>query len=203
MAVAALYLFVPFQISGPIDHYWTYPRFGTYLLIALLLLPRPRLDGWRALLLVPGLVSAVLLHRAVQAQFRSYGAYVAPYAQIVAALPRNKLMLPLDLDDFTWNQTHEGVLAQIHGYAAVAKSCFDPHLFDDPSNPLRYRASTMPPSVNWMNPKSFSFDSTGYAYDYIIVHSVRTDPFNTHAAWRAKVKLTKEAGPWRLYEVKH
>ncbi len=202
-AVAGLYVFVPFQIAGPITHYWTYPRFGTYLLIALLLLPRPRLDGLRALWLIPGVLSAFFVHRAVQKQFRSYGEYVQPYRQIVDALPRNQLMLPLDLDDFAWNETHEGVLAQIHGYAAAAKSCFDPHLFDETNIPLRYRAANMPPIVNWNTPSSFSFPQTGSAYDYIIIHSVRTDPFDTHPAWRAKVNLVKQAGPWRLYAVKH
>ena len=199
-ATAGLYLLVPFELSGPIVHWWTYPRFGTYVLFALLLLPRPRLDGLRALWLAPGLLSAFLLHRAVQTQFRAYSEFVSPYMQIVAALPPNQLMLPLDLEGYRFKQTHDGVIGQIHGYTAVAKSCFDPHLFDELNNPLRFVRSNMPPVVNWGDQASFDFNRVGKPYDYIIVYPTDMDPFTRR--WKDQVELVKDAAPWRLYRVK-
>jgi hypothetical protein len=203
LGAAGLYLLVPFEISGPIAHWWTYPRFGTYVLIGLLLLPRPRLDAWRGLAVLPGVFCAFFMHRAIQQQFKDYGAYVAPYMQIIAALPRNQLLFPMDLDDARFRGTHDAALGQLHGYAAAAKSCFDPHLFDEPNNPLRYRASNMPPIVDWYNPGSFSMEREGQAYDYVIVHPADRDPIARKSKWRAQVELVKEAGPWRLYKVKH
>jgi hypothetical protein len=110
-------------------------------------------------------------------------------------------MLPLDLEGYRFRQTHDGVLGQLHGYAAVAKSCYDPHLFDEPNNPLRFVASKMLPVVNWGNQASFDFESQGKAYDYIIVYPVDMDPFKSR--WQDKVSLVTEASPWRLYRVKH
>ena len=202
IGAAALYLVVPFQISGPVDHWWTYPRFGTYVLVGLLLVPRPRLDGWRWLAVVPGVVMAFFVHRGIQKQFKDYGDYVKPYLEIIAALPRNQLMYPLDLDDYRFRGTHDAVLGQLHGYAAAAKSCFDPHLFDEPNNPLRYRAKNLPPMPNWFNQGGFTMEREGHAYDYIIVHSIEHDIIGRRAKWRDQVELVKEAGPWRLYKVK-
>lgn len=198
---AGLYLLMPFEIGGPVYHWWTYPRFGTYALIGLLLMPRPRLDGWRALAVLPGILCAFLAHRAIQKQFKDYGAYVRPYLQIIDALPYNKLLYPLDLDDYRFKGTYDPVLGQLHGYAAAAKSCFDPHLFDEANNPLRYRASNMPPVPNWFNQASFTMEREGRHYDYIIVHPVERDFIPRRSKWRNQVQLVKEAGPWRLYKV--
>ena len=152
---------------------------------------------------MPGIVCAFFLHRGIQKQFHAYGDYVRPYLDIIAALPRNKLLYPLDLDDYRFKGTYDPVLGQIHGYAAGAKSCFDPHLFDDASNPLRYRASKMPPVPNWFYQSSFTMEREGRHYDYIVVHPKNQDIIARHAKWKSEVELVKEAGPWRLYKVKH
>ena len=203
LGAAGLYLIMPFELNGPIAHWWTYPRFGTYALIGLLLLPRPRLDGLRGLTVVPGIVLAFFVHRAIQQQFRAYGDYVRPYLEIIAALPRNQLLYPLDLDDYRFKGTYDPVLGQIHGYAAAVKSCFDPHFFDQVNVPLRYRASNMPPVPNWFDQASFTMEREGRAYDYIVVHPIERDIIARRPSQRAQVELVKEAGPWRLYKVKH
>jgi hypothetical protein len=203
LGAAGLYLVVPFEMGGAVNHWWTYPRFGTYVLIGLLLLPRPRLDGLWGLLVLPGVLCSFLAHRAVQRQFRDYGDYVRPYLEIIDALPYNQLLYPLDLDDYGFKGTYEAVLGQLHGYAAAAKSCFDPHLFDDPSNPLRFRKANRPPMPYWSNQAGFTMEREGQGYDYIIVHPKNRDIIASHAKWRPRVELVKEAGPWRLYKVKH
>ena len=96
------------------------------------------------------------------------------------------MLYPLDLDDARFRGTHDAALGQLHGYAAAAKSCFDPHLFDEPNNPLRYRPEKMPPVVNWFNQASFTMEREGRAYDYIIVHPVERDLIARKEKWRAQ-----------------
>jgi hypothetical protein len=203
LGALGLYFAVPFEMSGAVNHWWTYPRFGTYALVGLLLLPRPRLDGLWGLAVLPGVLCAFLAHRAIQRQFGEYGNYVRPYLEIIDALPHNQLVYPLDLDDYGFKGTYEAVLGQLHGYAAAAKSGFDPHLFDDPSNPLRFRSKNRPPMPYWGNQAGFTMEREGHGYDYIILHPKNRDILASNARWRSQVELVKEAGPWRLYKVKH
>jgi hypothetical protein len=194
VALAGLYFGLPFAIWGPIYHWFTYPRYGTYLLIALLTLPRPALERWpAALALVPGVIAAILI--------AEYGRYTAPYRGIIAALPRNKAFFPLDLDDYRFRGTREAVLGQLHGYAAAVKSCYDPHLFDEPNNPLLFRHETMLPVPNWRNQREFDMAQQGQYYDYVIVHPLDRDPFAGGRARHAGLKLIKQSGAWRLYKV--
>jgi hypothetical protein len=202
LAAMALYFTLPFGVSGPIEHWWTYPRFGTYVLIALLALPRPRLTGRAALMLIPGFAACLALHLSVVGQFKEYGRYVRPYTEIIAAMPKGVSFFPLDLDDRRFKGTRDAVLGQLHGYAAAAASSYDPHLFDQPDTPLLYRKPRKLPTINWFLPGSFTMKDHGRFYDYIIVHPLDKDPIATNEAWKKDVELVREAGQWRLYKVK-
>jgi hypothetical protein len=202
VASAGLYFGLPFAISGPIYHWYTYPRYGVYLLIALLALPRPSLRGLTALALVPGIAIALWVHHGIAAQFAEYGNYVRPYLQIIAAIPKNSRILPVDLDDFRFRGTREAVLGQLHGYAAAETSSFDPHLFDEPNNPLLFREGMMLPHHDWLAQRSFTFEAGAECYDYLIVHPPELDKVKTNKHWSKKVTLVREAGPWRLYKIK-
>lgn len=200
IAAAGLYFALPFAIAGPIEHWWTYPRFGTYILIALLCLPAPRIEGRRVLALLPGLVAAVALHLAIARQFREYGKYVRPYLQIVDALPRGVTFFPLDLDDRRFKGALNPVLGQLHGYAAAAKASYDPHLFDQQDMPLLFKKPLKLPVINWFRPTTFTMEAHGRHYDYVIVHPIDRDPFP--AKWMDAAELVRESGAWRLYKVK-
>lgn len=202
VAAAGLYFALPFALWGNVSHWWTYPRFATYVLVAWLLIPRPDLSGWRALGLAPGLLIAPALHSAVYRQFAEYGRYVSPYLEIVAHLPQNSRFNPVDLDDYRMRGFRQPVLGQLHGYAAAMTSSYDPHLWDEPNNPLRFRRDRMLPQQNWFDPKSFSLEAHGAHYDHIIVHPLDRDVIAKNRRWRSKVELLHEAGQWRLYRVK-
>ncbi len=202
LASLALYFALPFAVAGPVEHWWTYPRYGTYILIALLALPSPRLQGRGMLALLPGLAACVALHAAVAGQFREYGRYVRPYLQIIAAMPKDVSFFPLDLDDRRFKGTRDAVLGQLHGYAAAATSSYDPHLFDQPYSPLLYRKPRKLPTINWFRPGTFTMKDHGRFYDYIIVHPVDRDPIAANEQWKKDVEIVREAGPWRLYKVK-
>jgi hypothetical protein len=202
LASGALYLSLPFSIHGPISHWWTYPRFGTYMLIGLLALPRPRLERLQSLALMPGVVAAFQLHRATDEQFDQYGDYVTSYLRIVEHLPRNSRFMPLDLDNYRFRGTRRGALGQLHGYAASVTSSYDPHLFDEPNNPLRYRKRLKLPHQNWWRQHEFTMQDHGRFYDYIIVHPKNRDPFYHNGRGDEQVELLVESGPWRLYAVR-
>lgn len=197
-----LYLALPYEVRAPIGHFWTYPRFATYVLIALLLTPTPNLQGLRSLLLLPGVVMALLISWTIRSQFQAYGEYTKPYLDIVAAIPQGSRLLPLDLDDFRYKGTRMPSVGQLHGYAAAMTSSYDGHLFENPNNPLLFRPGQTIPHPVWYQPHTFTMASHGKYYDYIIVHSPERDPFKRKRREAKQVGLVREAGPWRLYQVK-
>lgn len=201
LSAAGLYFALPFSLTGTVSHWWTYPRFATYVLVAWLLIPQPNLAGWRALAVAPGMLLAFALHRSVHAQFAAYGRYVAPYLEIVAHLPPNSRFNPIDLDDYRAPGFRQSVLGQLHGYAAAVTSSYDPHLWDEPNNPLRFRRERMLPLQNWFKPSSFDLDAHGRYYDYLIVHPLDRDVIAKNRRWRKQVELVHEAGQWRLYRI--
>lgn len=194
-----LYLALPFSVGGVIGHWWTYPRFATYALIGILLIPRPLLDGWRRWLLAPGILCAFALHVEVARQFSAYGEHVEPYLDIVADMKPQSTFMPLDLDN-SYPGTRERTLGQLHGYAAALTSSYDPHLFNHPNSPLVFRNDRIPPYPNWFNLRTFSFEKHGRYYDYIIVHPKKRDPLYQQRD-SLGLDLVREAGAWRLYEV--
>jgi hypothetical protein len=194
-----LYLSMPFSVWGVIGHWWTYPRFATYVLIGILLIPRPVFDGWRRWLLTPGILCAFALHIEVARQFSAYGEYVEPYLDIVAEMEPGSTFMPIDLD-ISYSGTREQTLGQLHGYAAALTSSYDPHLFNHPNSPMVFRNERIPPHPNWYKPRTFSMEKHGRYYDYIIVHPKKLDPLHRQRA-SLGLDLVREAGAWRLYEV--
>ncbi len=195
----ALYGILPFSLSGPIDHWWTYPRFATYLLLGMLLLPTPGLTDAKAWLLAPGLVLVVGMNVERIRQFSEYGDHTRPYLEIMAAMRPHSKFLPLDYE-FGWAGTRTPTLGQLHGYAAASTSSYDPHLFDHPSIPVLFRPEHRPPQPNFGDvTNTFSFEAQGKFYDYLIVYPLSRDTVVGLPA--TDVTLVKQAGDWRLYEV--
>jgi hypothetical protein len=143
---------------------------------------------------------ALCLHREVQTQFAIYGHYVAPYLEIVASIPKNSRLFPLDIDPYRFKETREATLGQLHGYAAAITSSYDGHLFDYPTNPLRFRDGRQLPHPDWRQPRQFTMSDHGRFYDYIIVHPIEEDFIGKR--WHRQLTLVRQAGDWRLYKVK-
>jgi hypothetical protein len=198
-ACVLLYLTLPFAVSGAFEHWWTYPRYASYILATMPLLPAPDLSGRRAWLLLPGVVLVVCLNIARAAQFAAFGAKTRPYLAIVDAMPPNSRFLPLDFE-FAWSGTREWPLGQLHGYAAAARASYDPHLFDHLNSPLLFRPEARLPIPDWRYPaRTFSMRGQGRFYDYIITYPKLRDIVPRAAG--NEVQLVKESGDWRLYKV--
>jgi hypothetical protein len=203
---ALLYFALPFRVSGPLTHWWTYPRYATYVLLGLALAPRPRLDGMRAWVLVFPLALALVQHRAIRAQFSHFSTRVTPFLAIIDAMEPNRKMLTLDYTTSDAEVVY-GPLGQMHGYAAAAKNLYDGHLFDEPNNPLLFRPEKRiphPGGVAWWPLNDFSMETQGKLYDYIVVRGLSSDPLRSFTATPAvSVRLLKESGDWRVYAVAH
>jgi len=193
-----LYFGAPFQISGSINHFWTFPRYATYIFLSLLLLPSVTLAGRKAWLLAPGVALVLAMCWERTKQFSEYGDRTRPYLEIIEAMKPDSKFLPMDYE-FHFQGFYQPTLGQLHGYAAAARSSYDPHLFDIDMTPILFRPEGRPPEPHWWKPaETFSMDGVGRFYDYIIVHPRSRDtqlPPGT-------VELVKEAGEWRLYAVK-
>lgn len=196
-AALGLYFFLPFEIAGPVSHWWTYPRFATYALLGAMLLPRPDLSRRRGLLLLPALGLALALHVVTARQFRAFGESVRPFLEIEQALPEHQRLYPVSYG--TDLKAVQGfVVISLHGYLAMEKKAYDPHLFDTRDTPVRYRKRL--PQHDWSEPSTFRFEEHAKDYDYVLLYRAKRNVLR--AALRKKqVELVKEAGPWQLYRV--
>lgn len=201
LVLALLYVALPFQVNTPFYHTFTYTRLGSFVLLTALLVPCVDFSRWRALWLVPGLVSVFLMFRATETEFKHFGKRVRPYLDIIAAMEPNKRFFPLD------TEMHDpavklAIYHMIHGYAAAMKQSFDPHLFDFDHIPLHYRRKRNLPVIDWNRPRTFNTDDHGIYYDYIIVKGLKADPVRAGKSPKGPVvERVLDSGDWRLYKV--
>jgi hypothetical protein len=196
-----LYLVLPMSINGPVSHWYTYPRYATFALLSLLLLPVGRFRGSKVLWLVPGVLAAMVYHAKVAVQFRSFAERAAPFLTIIDHVRYNSAVLPLELDDSD-EATRLPPFNQMHSYIAAVKKGYDPHLFDNDSIPFLYRQRRRLPQTAWNDPGGFSLKDHGRHYDYVLIQGARRDPVKKLAPSAGVTpKLVVEAGRFRLYEM--
>jgi hypothetical protein len=198
LTALALYVALPMAIYGPFSHWYTYPRYASYLLVMLPFVPPARklAAGW----LVPVLVVALACNLATLHAFAGFGARVRPFLQIVDAVPAGARLLPLEFVDQD-PAVKPAPLAHLHSYI-TAKGLYDPHMFDSAAAPIRYREGLGIARISWLGPRGFTLAKYAPHYDYMLVQGLAADPFTaTPAEGGYHVRLVREAGMWRLYEV--
>jgi len=201
LVCGGLYFCLPFALSGPVNHWWTYPRFATFILLAGLTLPSVRFDGYRAFALLPGCFAAIAVAVTTFQQFRDFSVRATPYLEIMKAIRPHSRLFPLDIvgDDRAGRWCGS---CHFHGMAAAAKSLYDPHLFDEKNNPVLHRYEHRLPAINWYKMREFSVDTHGVYYDYILVHPKERDPLHEGPTQAGPIlKRVLDSGAWRLYEV--
>lgn len=199
----ALYALLPFAINGPIQHWYTYPRYSTVVLLWLLLLPRARLRGWATAAVLPGVLAAVLMDVKAIEQFASFGRRTRPYLDIIAQVPPKAAVLAIVLDDADpdpdlklppYHQFYAYITAFGHGYS--------PYLWGNNSIPLIYRPGISLPAPFWEG--KFSMDAHGRFYDYVMVQGHQHgDPLvGAVASDGTRPRLLLERDRWRLYALR-
>ncbi len=193
---------MPYEIRGPVWHYHNYPRYATFALLTLLLLPRPDLRGLRALALAPGVLAALAMDVTVLRQLRAFGANSAPFLDLIHAVPRGSRVLPLinkDTDPACAFDPYN----QFHSYLTAATHSYDPYLFDNDANPLGFTQNRRPPVPRWaVASEQITLEQQGKTFDFILVQGVERDPFRPGGRLAAgKVHRVAEGGIWRLYSI--
>lgn len=198
-APVLLYLFLPFEVRGPVPHWWTYPRFATLLLVLLLVVPDAEVSPrWRGAIAVSALLLTGGLSLARIQQFSRYGDHVRPYLSLVEQIPNGSRVLPLDIE-FAFPGFREPPLGQLHGYAAALRHSYDPHLFDHPAIPLLFRRDALMPTPDWRNiPATYTPEIAAY-YDYVIVYPRDRDFLQSRSE---QLQFVSDSGAWRLYKVR-
>jgi hypothetical protein len=198
LAALVLYAALPMAIYGPLNHWYTYPRYASYLLALLPFVPplRKLARGW----IVPVIVVALAGNLATARAFAGFATRVRPFLEIADVVPPGARLLPLEF-------VHEDPavklfpLAHLHSYI-TAKGLYDPHMFDNPDAPIRYRDGLGIPRISWLGPQGFTLARYAPFYDYILVQGLSSDPFQAISAEGGyRVRLVREAGIWRLYQV--
>jgi len=190
-------------ISGPIVHWYTYPRYATVTLLWLMVLPAPRLGAWAASAVLPGVLLALWVDVKVAGQLRGFAQRTRPFEQVITHVRPKASMLAMVFDD--WDPDPDVKLPpfhQMHTYITATRRGFDPYLWGFGSVPLVYREAARLPAPGWQG--TFTMDAHGRHYDYLLVQGFhKADPAATAVSSTGlRPRLVIQAGRWRLYEVR-
>jgi hypothetical protein len=198
-----LYASLPMAVSGPISHWYTYPRFANILLLSLLFVPRPDLRGWYAAWLAPLLLIVIVFHLRVASAFRDWDGRTRPLLGLIRSVPPNSRVLGLELDD-TDPAIKWAIGNQMHAYFAAMRGGFDPHLWNYPSLPFQYRQEKMLPSTGSTGAagRAFTLKQYGSYYDFVIVQGKDLDPLvgRTETS-KFRARVVGESDFYRLYAI--
>lgn len=200
-AAAILYFTLPLAVARPVEHWGTYPRFATPMLLGLLFLPNPVWNRTQKWTLIPAFAALTGLSAIIFIQFRAFDAAVSPLYEIVARIPRGAKLLPLCYEN-RFPMLIAPLGESLHGYIVGQSGAFNPYLFNQPSLPIVRKTKTLPAPAGWgRNPAAFSIKQHAPHYDYILVQGLRRDPVTEANLGNKKVRKIFESGIYRLYAV--
>lgn len=202
VAVAGcLYALLWFEIGGPINHWYTYPRYAAVVCTWLLLIPAPRQTLASNLALLPGIATALALNLISVQQFAGFGERVRPFLEVIRAVPQGASVLPFTFDDHEKDpDLKHWAYHLLYGYLTAIKHGYTPYLWNMKSHPF-HNSDVSLPSPGWGG--VFSMDQHGRHYDYLLVQGfVHRDPVkNARSSEGYGARLVLERARWRLYAV--
>lgn len=204
LAALLLYFALPLAVARPVEHWGTYPRFASLILLGVMLLPNPRLTGPQAFWVLPGAVLSAWSSLSVAAQFRAFDAEIAPFYEVLKRVPAGASLLPLCYDN-VFPSVRLRLGESLHGYITGNTGGFNPYLFGQTTNLVHYRDEGRPPAPpGWgRDPRSFSMQAYGQHYDYLLVQGAAADPVRRATTPTDRVPtLVFERGRFRLYAVR-
>jgi hypothetical protein len=197
----ALYALLWWEVAGPINHWYTYPRYAAVVAMWLILVPAPRRSLTFTLSLLPGITLALLLNLIAIRQFANYGERTRPFLEVIAAVQPRAKVLPLVND--SWDADPMFKVASnrgLYSYLTAINHGYTPYLWNIPSQPLSNTDVSLP-APGWDG--VFSMDEHGRHYDYLLVQGFqRNDPVRwAKSSLGFGAKLVLERARWRLYRV--
>jgi hypothetical protein len=194
----ALYLLAPENVTGPVWHTGTYPRFAVVFLLTWIVIPKPDLGQWRGLALVPIVGACLYFDARLFAQFRAFHRETRGLEQIIAALPEHPRLLPLKFETRT-PSARLPALEFAPAWIAAVRGGYDPSLFAYTTNPVGFRERVRPPVPDPRRPASFDVRRHGAGFDYVLVQARTASPVQPGP----QLELVVQEGLWTLFRVKH
>ncbi len=196
-----LYALLWWEVAGPINHWYTYPRYASVVAAWLLLIPAPRRSWAFTLSLLPGIGLSLALNLVAVRQFAHFGEQTRPFLEIINAVPARAKVLPFTFDDGDPDPDlklppYKGM----YSYLTAVGHGYTPYLWNIPSHPFSNRPVSLP-APGWSG--KFSLDEHGRFYDYLLVQGFQhADPVrNARSALGFGAELVLERARWRLYRV--
>jgi hypothetical protein len=203
LVIGLLYVSMPMTLSGPVDQWYVYPRFGAFVLLGALLLPRPDFAGPRFAWLAPAVLMIVALHFNTAAQFRDWDKRSRPFLQIISAVRKGSKVLPLEMiDEDPAISPHP--FNQFHAYVAAMRSSYSPHLWRNPAYPFQYRPEKdLPHTDSIGGGDQFDLETFGPHYDYLLIQGKAKDPVLRQPTSKSfRTQVVAETDFFRLYEIR-
>lgn len=173
-AFVLLFAFGPMTVNWPSSIWLVYPRFGVIAALAVFLLPRADLSGWKGAsvaLVACGLV--VWNGELNAAHVRSFSALAHRYDAVRKAIPPCSRVIAITVpgrEDFV-HQHH--ALGGLYSYHMVDGASYVAFLFDKKELPVHRRSDiapgVAPDAPHWGSPESFDPMVHGRDYDYVVL----------------------------------
>ncbi len=194
------YLSLPYAITKPIAWWYVAPRIPSLMVVLLTLVPAVRLTGWRRLVMLPVVISAIALPLKLTRLYRSFSQRNLAMMRLIDALPRgaptllvvrNMMRGPGSEEKSGDPATSGPVYWHFSSWPMAMNGGYSPYAFDQ-GIPLRPKKALKVPG--WGSTDIFAFRQAP-DFEYYIVRDA-TDEMDREPS----VKMVKRLADWTLYK---
>jgi hypothetical protein len=192
-----LYLLTPRSMQRPFYWHMINGRFVVGIALFAALSLRGPIAGWRRALLLPVVAATLVYSVALGGAFRQFNRHAAGFDEVVAQIPRGKMVLTMILRPMGDTTVNVSAFNQWPSYVQLRRGGYNFYNFAE-GFPLRYRVQYAAPP--WSHMEEFRWALHGAPYDYFLTfrEGWQYSPMREPLA-DGKISLVTQAGEWRLY----
>ena len=197
------YCMLPYQITKPMAWWYVSPRVPSMMAVLLVLLPAPKIEGWRRLIMVPVIVCAIILPLTLARLYRDFSRRNAPFMQLIDETPigSNVLVVVRAMMRGTGSEELSGdpatsgpVYWHFSSWPMALHGGYGPYVFDQ-GIPIQPKLKLQAPG--WANTDAFELRKAP-DFDYYIVRGVSDDMER-----EPSLKVSDRIGEWVLFKRVH
>ncbi|MCU1282806.1 MAG: hypothetical protein JWM53_6352 [bacterium] len=197
------YCSLPYQITKPMAWWYVSPRVPSMMAVLLVLLPTPRLDGWRRLVMLPVIVCAMVLPLTLARLYHDFSRRNAGFMQLVSETPQgsNVLVVVRGMMRGTGSEELSGdpatsapVYWHFSSWPMALHGGYDPYAFDQ-GIPITPKMKLKAPG--WANTDIFQLRQAP-DFDYYIVRGPLDDMER-----EPSLQVKNRIGDWILFKRVH
>jgi hypothetical protein len=193
VAALVLYLFLPLNQTKPMEWWFVSGRFAPVMCFFFFLLPATSLAGWRALLVAPAALAALVLPLHISQKYVEFNHRAAPFVRLVGQTRPGSNVLFLAIGPRGDPAVNVDAYNQFGSWVQVLHGGFSPSAWN---SGFPYQVTRRLPAPSWSFPSMFSPLYHGRAWDYVLVRHERRPLFPPGGEFR----LAADQGGFRLYE---